>query len=251
MPTGIVLNTTTDFNASGAPATFLFAGENSAISAWNGGLGTTATSQMFVPPGATTSVYKGLAAGVDGSTNALYATDFLNNLVVEFDANFNIVRTFTDPAMTAGFAPFGIANIGGQLYVSYAQQQAPANTDEVVGVGNGFVDVFNMDGTLARRFASNGVLNAPWGMVQAPAGFGPFSGDILIGNFGDGRIGVYNQANGAFIDWLRDASGNPIANSGLWGLAFAPSPNGSSLFFAAGIGNEAHGLVGVITHVAP
>jgi uncharacterized protein (TIGR03118 family) len=249
--TGVVFNGTTDFNAFGTPATFLFADENSSLAAWNPPLAAMGASGVFLAPGATTASYKGIALGVEGGVNRLYATDFHNGYVVEWDAGFNFVRTFTDASIPAGYAPFGIANIGGQLYVSYAKQLAPADVDEVTGVGNGFVDVFNTDGTLVRRFASNGVLDAPWGMVQAPAGFGPFGGDILIGNFGNGQIGAYDPGTGAFIDWLRDASGNPIANSGLWGLAFGPSPNGSSLFFAAGIGNELHGLVGVINQVTP
>src|SRR6185312_1519212 len=115
--------------------------------------------------------------------NFLYATNFKQNAVDVFDNTFHFVNSFSDPTMAAGFAPFGIANIGGQLWVTYAKQKGPDNMDDTAGVGNGFVDVFNPDGTLARRFASNGTLNSPWAVVVAPAGFGPFAGDILVGNF--------------------------------------------------------------------
>lgn len=246
-PTGVAVNTTTDYpiGASGA-ATFIFASEDGAIAAWNASQGTTAV--IMADHSADTSVYKGIALGVEGTSNRAFATDFHHGHVVEFDSAFNVVRTFTDSTAPAGYAPFGIANIGGQLYVSFAKQQGPNNVDDSAAVGNGIVDVFSTSGVLLRRFAANGLLNSPWGMVQAPAGFGPFGGAILIGNFGDGHIGAYDAGTGAFIDFLRDAAGNPITNSGLWGLSFGPAGNASALYFAAGLASEQHGLVGTITH---
>jgi uncharacterized protein (TIGR03118 family) len=164
-----------------------------------------------------------------------------------FDAAIAFVRSFTDPNIPAGFAPFGITNIGGRLYVSYAKQLAPGNVDDEAGVGNGFVDIFNPDGTLSGRFVSNGNLNSPWGMAVAPAGFGRFAGAILVGNFGDGRIGAYDPNSGAFLGSLADINALPLVIDGLWGLTFGPNAGSTTLYFASGPNDEAHGLVGTIT----
>ena len=136
--------------------------------------------------------------------------------------------------------------MNGRLFFTFALRD-PNTGDDVRGVGNGFVVVFNSDGSVASRFASNGNLNAPWAITVAPSGFGPFAGDVLVGNFGDGMIGAYNPASGAFIDWVRDSNQNIIAIDGLWGLAFGPGNGSTSLYFAAGINNENDGLLGVIT----
>jgi uncharacterized protein (TIGR03118 family) len=162
-----------------------------------------------------------------------------------FDAGFNLVASFTDPSLPAGYAPFGIRNVGGKLFVTFAK--VGADGDDEPGVGNGFVDVFNGDGTLSMHFASNGRLNSPWGIAVAPSGFGPFAGAILIGNFGDGFIGAYNASTGAFIDMLHDANGAEIAIDGLWGLDFGPGAASTSLYFAAGLNDETHGTIGILT----
>ncbi|HEX4684879.1 MAG TPA: TIGR03118 family protein [Gemmatimonadaceae bacterium] len=246
-PTGIVLNTTSDFTIPGSSAaSFIFAGEDGSISAWNASLGSSA--QLVADRSSVSAVYKGLAMAAVGSANRLYATDFHNNRVDVFDGSFALVGSFTDSTMSSGYAPFGIANIGGQLFVTFAKQQGPANVDDTAAVGNGFVDVFNSDGTLARRFASNGRLNSPWGLAQAPANFGPFGGAILVGNFGDGTIGAYDATSGTFLDVLRDAGGNPVTISGLWALEFGPSTFSNLLYFSSGPSDETHGLVGRLSN---
>jgi uncharacterized protein (TIGR03118 family) len=254
VPTGVILNSTIDFPIIGlgqpltsvGPATFIFAGEDGTISAWNA-LTPNGNAVLVADRSAEGAVYKGIAMAANGGQNFLYATNFHNNTIDVYDHNFAFVNSFTDPGMVAGFAPFGIANIGGQLFVTYAKQLAPDNHDDQAGVGNGFVDVFNPNGTLARRFASNGTLNSPWGIALAPANFSRFGGDILIGNFGDGLIGAYDPNTGALVDELRDSSGNAISIDGLWGLAFGPFPGATTLYFASGPQQESHGLVGTLT----
>src|SRR5262249_42267557 len=141
---------------------------------------------------------------------------------------------------------FGIATINGNLYVTYAKQLAPDNADDEAGVGNGFVDVFNPDGTLIKRFASQGSLNSPWGIALAPSGFGTVGGDILIGNFGDGLIGAYDPTSGSLVSLLHGTDGNNITIPGLWQLLPAPG-GGATLFFSSGPNEETHGLVGTLT----
>jgi uncharacterized protein (TIGR03118 family) len=242
-PTGVIANSTTGF-AIGAkgPALFIFAGEDGVISAWNA---TVDNAQLVAER--SEAVYKGIAMASSGGANFIYATDFHNGHVDMFDGTFTFVKSFSDPNIPAGFAPFGIANIGGKLYVSYAKQLAPKNEDDEKGVGNGFVDIFNSDGTLAGRFASNGTLNSPWAMVVAPAGFGQFAGAVLVGNFGDGRIGAYDANSGAFLGNLNDLNAIPLVIDGLWGLTFGPTAGSTTLYFASGPNEEAHGLVGTIT----
>jgi uncharacterized protein (TIGR03118 family) len=251
MPTGMIFNSTNDFGlptvnpgpALGA-ALFIWAGEDGTISAWNTNAGTTAA--LVANRSAQGAVYKGIAMASNNGANFLYLTNFKGNSVDVFDANFAFVRGFTDATIPAGFAPFGIQTINGNLYVTYAKQLGPDNKDDVAGPGNGFVDVFAPDGTLIRRFASNGSLNSPWGIAVAPAGFGDIAGDILIGNFGDGLIGAYDPGTGALIEILRAPGGTQITIPGLWSLTFAPN-GGPTLFFSSGPGSEAHGLVGTLT----
>jgi uncharacterized protein (TIGR03118 family) len=246
VPTGLVLNSTTDFDIPGSgPALFIFAGEDGTIAAWNTSSGSSA--HLVANRSSEDAVYKGIAIASNGGANFLYLTNFKNNSVDVFDGDFGFVKSFTDPTVPAGFAPFGIANIGGQLFVTFAKQLGPDNEDDDPGVGNGFVDVFNADGTMARRFASHGRLNSPWAVAVAPASFGAFGGDILVGNFGNGVIGAYDPTTGAFIDELRDANKNPIAIDGLWGLKFGPSAESTTLYFAAGPEEESHGVVGTLT----
>ncbi len=207
-------------------------------------------------------MYKGLALTTSSSGNFLFATNFRFGMVEKFDTQFNLVASFTDPALASDcpipgppaqcFAPFGIQSINDQLYVTFALQDA-AHHDDVKGAGNGFVDVFDTDGNLMRRFASQGTLNSPWGLALAPANFGQFSNDVLVGNFGDGRINAFapgiSPGPGTFIDQLRDGNGNAITINGLWGLAFGNgglAGDTNTLFFASGLNDEADGIFGSI-----
>jgi uncharacterized protein (TIGR03118 family) len=157
---------------------------------------------------------------------------------------------FMDPDIPSGFAPFGIQNINGNLFVTYAKQNA-AKHDDVAGAGNGFVDVFDTDGHLLRRFASQGPLNSPWGVARASFAFGRFSGDILVGNFGNGKIHAFDS-NGRFLGTLRDVNGKPIVIDGLWTLTLGGGRNSNSdtLYFTAGPNDETNGLFGTITPVS-
>ncbi len=254
-PTGIVFNSTTDFTvAPGQPAKYLFATEDGTIVGWDSG----AAAVLKVDLSALGTVYKGLALGSSGGKNYLYATNFNAGRVEVFDANFTPVAltgSFTDPNLAAGFAPFGIQNIGGKLYVTYALPDA-AKHDDVSGPGHGYVSVFDTSGQFLKRFASQGPLNSPWGVVLAPAGFGGFGGALLVGNFGDGLINAFNPTTGAWLGSLEDGSGKALSIEGLWGLTFG---NGSkaghlhTLYFTAGItggGNvEDHGLFGSIVPI--
>ena len=149
-----------------------------------------------------------------------------------------------DTSLPAGFAPFNDEVINGDLYVTYAKQDA-AKHDDVAGLGNGFVDVFNLDGTGEHRLISNGLLDSPWGMAIAPSSFGSFAGDLLVGNFGNGEINAYNATTGAFIGTLDGADGNPLVIDGLWALTIGNGAAGGSLntlYFTAGPDGESHGL---------
>jgi uncharacterized protein (TIGR03118 family) len=251
-PTGQVFNSnSTNFGG----AHFIFASENGAIDSWIGG------AAAVTNKGASTlDVYKGLALGNSSSGSTLYAANFRSGKIDTFNSSFTSVTlsgNFTDPNLPAGYAPFGIQNIGGKLYVTYAQQDA-AKHDDVAGAGHGFVDVFDTNGNLLTRLVSNGVLNSPWGLALAPNDFGQFSGDLLVGNFGDGTINAFDPTTGAFLGTLDDPNGNPIVIDGLWGLLFGNGGSGGStdqLFFAAGIAGpdtvESHGLFGDITVPEP
>jgi uncharacterized protein (TIGR03118 family) len=248
-PTGIVFNSAGPSSFGGA--VFIFATEGGTIASWKGANGTSAVTAAITPD----AVYKGLAIGNNGTTDLLYATNFRAGTVDVFNSGFGPafgIGTFLDPNLPAGYAPFGIRNIGGQLYVTYAQQDAVKH-DDVAGAGHGFVDVFDLNGSLLHRLVSNGPLNSPWGIALAPSNFGPFGNNLLIGNFGDGKINVFNQTTGAFVGQL-DSNGNPIVIPGLWGLLFGNGGNGGmqeQLFFTAGIPGtgeiEDHGLFGNIT----
>jgi uncharacterized protein (TIGR03118 family) len=268
-PTGNVFNSTRDFviseNGMSFASQFLFATEDGTISGFNPNVDSThailqVDRSTVSQGGFTGAVYKGLALATDSSgKNFLFATNFRFGMVEKFDAQFNLVASFTDPALASDcpipgppaqcFAPFGIQSINDQLYVTFALQDA-AHHDDVKGAGNGFVDVFDTNGNLIRRFASGGTLNSPWGLALAPANFGQFSNDVLVGNFGDGRINAFDPVTGAFLDQLRNGNGNAITINGLWGLAFGNgglAGNTNTLFFAAGFNDEADGLFGSIT----
>ena len=206
------------------------------------------TAILAADNSASGAVYKGLALG-----NFLYATNFHEARVDAFDKTFapaSLSGSFTDPNIPAGFAPFGIANIGGSLYVTYAKQDEDQH-DDVKGPGNGYVDVFDTNGTLVRRFASQGTLNSPWAVVRAPAGFGSLGDTILVGNFGDGHINAFDPNSGNLLGALTDGH-HPIAIDGLWGLSFgngASAGDVNTLFFTAGPGDEEHGLFGSLQPV--
>src|SRR5262249_17036994 len=168
------------------PAIFIFATEDGTISGWNPNVNGT-SAILAADNSSSGAVYKGLALVEQGGGPFLFATDFHNNAVQIFDSSFHLAGSFTDASLPPGFAPFGITNVGGFLYVSFALQEPPDNDDDQKGPGNGFVDVFSPGGQLVRRFASQGTLNSPWGMAYA-ASFGPFSNALLVGNFGDGTI---------------------------------------------------------------
>lgn len=245
---GQVYNSTTDFAIPGSTAAlFIFDSEDGVISAWNASSGASAVT--VANRSATGAIYKGLALGSSNGANYLFATNFNANGVDVFDKNFAYVKSFTDPNIPAGFAPFGIANIGGSLYVSFAMQNA-AKHDDVPGPGLGYVDVFATDGTLVKRLVSAGALNSPWAMVVAPSGYGSLSGALLVGNFGDGHINAYNATTGASLGPMLNSGGTALAIDGLWGLTFGNGGSGGSattLYFTAGPASESHGLFGSLT----
>jgi uncharacterized protein (TIGR03118 family) len=257
-PTGLVWNpttsTTTGFLVPGTnlPASFIWDTEDGTISAWTGGLTVPDAAVLAVDnsPGA---VYKGLVFGVNANGVFLFAANFRAGTVDVFDHNYQPVTTdggFNDPSIPAGYAPFGIQNIDGSLFVTYAKQNT-AKHDDVAGPGNGFVDIFDTDGHLLQRFASRGALNSPWGVARASFAFGRFSGDILIGNFGNGKINAFDS-DGNFLATLKDAKGKQLVIDGLWTLVLGGGRNSSSdtLYFTAGPNGETDGLFGTITPVS-
>jgi uncharacterized protein (TIGR03118 family) len=251
-PTGQVFNDTRDFGIadpmkmSSAPATFIFAGEGGDIWAWNGAQGTTAVRVAHRHR----SVYKGLALVHSRYGPRLLATNFGRNRIDVYDGDFNRVRThgrFEDPFLPRHYAPFNAASINGLVYVSYARQDA-AHEDDVAGPGHGFIDVYTPGGRFVDRFASRGVLNSPWGMTIAPRSFGRFAGDLLVGNFGDGRIHAFDPRTGDLQGVLRAPSGRPVHIEGLWGLLVGDQVAGGprNLWFSAGPDDESHGLLGLL-----
>jgi uncharacterized protein (TIGR03118 family) len=250
-PTGQVFNSTADFKVGGANSNFIFATENGTISART--TGTTVT--LEVDNSAAGAVYKGLAIGNNGLSNFLYAANFNSGNIDVFNTNFapaTLTGNFTDPTLPAGYAPFNVENIGGVLYVTYALQDA-AKHDDVSGPGHGYLDEFDTNGNFIERLISSGPLDSPWGLALAPSDFGTFGGDLLVGNFGDGMINVFNPSTGILAGDLQDADGDPIVDEGLWGLAFgngAMAGATDTLYFTAGIPGpgqvEDHGLFGDI-----
>jgi uncharacterized protein (TIGR03118 family) len=265
-PTGIVSNTsTTDFlvNGAGTAAHFIFATEDGTIAAWNsGGSAVIKADNSSNPSAAKGAVYKGLALASNSGANYLYAANFRAGTIDVFDSSFHQVTlgsgavsgTFADHHIPHSYAPFGIANINGNLFVTYAKQNA-AKHDDVAGPRRGFVDEFDPSGHLIQRVATRGTLNSPWGLAVAPSSFGQFSGDLLIGNFGDGRINAFQFPSGnshqfQFVGQLSNSQGQPITIDGLWGLGVgngAMAGSSSTLFFSAGIDGEQHGLFGTLT----
>lgn len=255
-PTGIVFNPTNLFKVpmTTARVNFIFAGVDGIISAWNGG-----NNALVAVDNSMNSAYTGLALGKDGVDSFLYAADFRGMQIDVFDKNYQPVwKSFSDPNLPGGYAPFNIQNIDGLLYVTYAKV-GPMGRSEA-GPGLGYVDVFYPNGLLRGRVISKGELNAPWGIAKAPASFlgdentgkHAVTGSILlVGNFGDGRINAYTE-NGEFLGTLKSSKG-PIVIDGLWAIGFPPandSPtafNKNYLYFTAGPDEEKDGLFGYIT----
>ena len=242
-PTGQVFNASAGFSGD----KFILADEGGTIAGWQPKAG----AQVRVDSTARGAVYKGLA--ISGAR--LYATDFHNGKVDVFDDAYAPVTgscAFADASLPAGFAPFGIQELGGTIFVTYAKQDDAAH-DDVKGAGLGYVDAFDTDGNLLGRVASAGALSSPWALALAPASFGPIAGKLLVGNFGDGAVNVYDvdasrDFRGRRLGALLDASGTKLAIDGLWALAVSPS---GTLFFSAGPGGEQHGAFGTLTVAAP
>jgi uncharacterized protein (TIGR03118 family) len=257
-PTGMAWNPTTTFLVPGTSiaAAFIWATEDGTVSAWASTLSDTSHAVEAVN-NSPDSVYKGLVFGTNSQGVFLYATDFRGAKIDVFAANgqngfrpatsTEIPGNFADPKLPPGFAPFGIQNINGNLFVTYALQDS-AKHDDVAGAGNGFVNIFDTNGNLLRRFARRGTLNSPWGVSRASFAFGPFSGEILVGNFGNGKISAFDS-NGNFLGILRDNNGKQIKIDGLWTLTLGGGRNSNSdtLYFTAGPNDEADGLFGTIT----
>jgi uncharacterized protein (TIGR03118 family) len=241
-PTGIVFNGTSDFQVQGNGAFFIFDTLDGTISAWAPGVNANASTVM-VNNWAAGASYTGLAITNRPSGNLLYAANLPNNVVEVYDANFNLVNTFTDPTLPAGYGPFNVADINGLVYVTFALiNLAPS----------GQVDVFQEDGTFVKVLASGAPLNQPYGMAVAPSNFGPLSNTLLVGNNLNrpGTINGFNLGTGQFVGTLKDTSGKDIAIDQLWGLGFGggSASNGrtNQLFFAAGPFNNLAGTFGVI-----
>jgi uncharacterized protein (TIGR03118 family) len=239
-PTGIVANSTMDFVITGgggtSKAAFIFDTLDGTISGWNGGM----DAVIKVNRHSLGASYTGLAMGFNNGANFLYAADNANKRVDMFDKNFKFVKSFTDTTAPAG--PYNVQNINGYLYVTFGK----------FGVSGGLVDIFNTGGHLVRRFATNGKLEAPWGLALAPPNFGKFSNALLVGNLGDGHINAFDYTTRAFLGQLADTLGKTITIDGLWGLTFggggASDANGrtNQLFFSAGPNHYADGLFGMI-----
>jgi uncharacterized protein (TIGR03118 family) len=253
-PTGLVWNPRPDqFHVPGtrSGATFIAVSEDGKIVAWSGSANPISGGLSLATVVRTDAggVYKAAAFGTNPDGNFIFVTNFRAARVEVYDVNFKEVHkfAFADRDIPSGFAPFGIENIAGELFVTYAQQDADKG-DDVPGPGLGFVDVFTTSGKLVRRFASRGPLDAPWGLARAPLGFGKFGGAILVGNFGDGRINAFSN-RGEFLGPLSGRNGQPIKIEGLWSLKFGMFEGADpvDLYFTAGINDEEDGLIGEIS----
>jgi uncharacterized protein (TIGR03118 family) len=243
------------FNTDNASAfnrdLFLFVSEDGTVSGWRGALGTSAETFVLASPD---NVYKGSTLATLSGNTYLYAANFRAGTIDVIKGTVgapDLAGGFTDPNLPAGYAPFDIRLLNGRLYVTYALQDG-SKKDDVAGPGNGFVNVFDTNGNFIARVASQATLNSPWGLAIAPASFGQFAGDLLVGNFGDGRINAIDLSGNTFEGQLLDQGGNPLTIDGLWGLTAGNSGNGGSvekLYFSAGPNDEVNGLFGVIQPV--
>jgi uncharacterized protein (TIGR03118 family) len=253
MPTGIVSDGSGVFGPPSAPFQYVVVTQSGTISGFasgNGNLPVQAT--LARDDSAAGAVYTAVALlHPDCCAPFVAVADFNDGSIHTFTNSFELLDgagSFRDPNLPAGYAPYGMQTIGKQLFVTYALQDA-AKRGPVFGAGNGVVDVFDTQGNFVRRFAAGGSLNAPWGIALAGTDFGPFSGAILIGNFGDGTISAFDAATGNFLGQVKDGDGNVIANPGIRGLAFRADAvmDSNTLFFTAGIENGEGGLFGTIT----
>jgi len=250
-PTGVVANTNGGFNVNGISSTFIFVTEDGTISGWYSNL---PSAVLAVDNSKTGAVYKGAALVTEsGGNQVLLVANFNSGVVESYDSSFTPIAlqgTFTDPTLPGGYAPFGIHVIGtNQVVVTYAQQDAPKH-DPVHAAGAGYVSLFDIQGNFVNRIASQGTLNAPWGVTIAPASFGQFQGALLVGNFGDGTINAFDMSSGAFLGQLQDSNGNVITNASLWELLFdqtGQTGTPGTLYITAGLNNEQHGLFAAIT----
>jgi uncharacterized protein (TIGR03118 family) len=265
-PTGIVFNDDANgFKLQGGDqksALFIFDGEDGVIRAWNPSLVTpagTSSAETEKDLSSEGAVFKGLAISDTRLGPRIYATDFHNRRVDVFDDSWTQIKSpfaFFDPTIPSNYGPFGIQAIGSKIFVTYAKTQ-PGSNDEAHGQGLGFVDAFDdATGILVSKVAIHGQLNAPWGLAQAPANFGRFGGDLLVGNFGDGQIHAYRSILGGSLyvpqGELRTVGGDPVFIDGLWALQFghgnlANNGPANTLFFTAGPNDESDGLFGTIT----
>jgi len=230
-------------NATSASASFIASSLTGKLWAWAPSLGAVMVSSR-------TGAYLGLAYGTNGTNSFLYVPDFENGVVTVFDTHFNVANfgsnAFVDPNPLPLYAPFSTYNILGDIWVAYAMINT-TSFEEVTGENKGYVSVFSPTGEFIRRFATDGMLDAPWGIALAPQTFGDLAGTLLIGNFGNGMINAYDYRSGAWLATLSDASGNPIVIDGLWALGFGNGRAGqstSSLFYTAGPNHEVDGIYG-------
>ena len=252
-PTGIVANTA-GFNVNGMPAAFIFATLGGTIAGWNG----TPTQNLAVTEATVRgAVFTGLAQASNTSGTFLYAADFINGKIDVFNSSYtqtSLSGSFTDPNLPTGYSPYNIQTVNGKLYVEYAP--IGSNGLPVVGDGNGVVDVFNTNGGFMQRLISNGLqLNVPWGIALAPSNFGQFSGDLLVGNFGNGWINAFNPTSGQFVGTLDVTGGTPFAEPALWSLNFGVGGSGGTpgvLYFTSGLTlSQTGGLLGSLSTPEP
>jgi uncharacterized protein (TIGR03118 family) len=257
-PTGVVFNGTADFvvhsGAASGPARFIFASQTGVISGWNSMVPPPAPSTNAQIGATADAVYTGLAIGQSGGANYLYAADLEHNTIDVYDKTFQHVEldgSFSDPNVPNSYSVFNIQNLGGKLYVTYAQQ-SHKEPDEETDRGSGFVDVFDTSGHLLQRLIKGNHLNAPWGLALAPGNFGPFSNALIVGNFGNGHLQAFDPDSGRFLGELNAADRKPIVIDGLWGLIFGNGGSGgdrNTLYFASGPEGETHGLFGSLRFV--
>lgn len=236
-PTGIVYNGSSEFRIDSWTSEFLFATLDGTISGWSG----FSPSAALIGARQAGAVYTGLAITSHASGNSLYAADSANNKVDVYDGNFNLVTSFTDSTIPAGFAPFGIQDIAGKVFVTYASTS---------GGPGGYIDIFSEDGTFVKRFAQGKPLNQPWGLAVAPSTFGPLSGTLLVSNnVAEGTINGFGLTTGKLVGPITNAAGKAIVINGVWGIEFGggTSSNGAknSLYFTAGP-SDTNGYFGVI-----